>query len=197
VKNLTRCRPAVAGWLRAWGTALVVGGALATVTGVTGFISYTHICVLTLQLHQSWKTAHLMPLAVDGQIVIGGAVLASITGRARWWGLLGVVPGLGESLFANWESGISHGYLPAVWAMVAAQSFAVSSCLFERWLKRVTAGGQAGKAGELSTEAALEALLASGSQRAVAAVLGIERSVVQRWARQLAAPGEEVAEEAA
>lgn len=178
-------------WLRAWVGPLVVGGALATVTVVTGFISYTHICALTLQLHQSWKTAHLMPLSVDGQIVIGGAVLASINGRGRWWGLVGVVPGLGESMFANWESGIAHGLLPAAWAMVAAQSFAVSSFLFERWIKRVTAGGQDGKPGEVTTERALRLLVTSGSQRAVASVLGVERTVVQRWARQLAEAGEE------
>lgn len=187
-------------WLRAWGAALVVGGALATVTAVTGFISYTHICALTLELHQSWKTAHLMPLAVDGQIVIGGAVLAA-DHRGRWWGLVGVLPGLGESLFANWESGIAHGHVAAAAAMVAAQAFAVSSFLFERWLKsRVSAGGQGGETGEtgeLTTEQALEALLASGSQRAVAAVLGVERPVVQRWARQLAESGTDEAADAA
>jgi hypothetical protein len=180
-----------------WGGPLVVGAALATVAAVTGFISYTHICALTLQLHQSQQTAHLMPLAVDGQIIIGGAVLASFDDRRRWWGLLGVVPGLAESLFANWESGIAHGHLSAAWAMVAAQSFAVSSFLFERWAKRVTAGGQGGKAGEVTTEAALQLLLSSGSQRALAAVLGVERTHVQRWARQLAEGGQDVAEDAA
>ena len=189
MKHLTQVRSAVA----RYGAVLVVGGALATVTAVTGFISYTHICALTLALHQSWKTAHLMPLAVDGQIVIGGAVLATDR-RGRWWGLVGVVPGLGESLFANWESGIVHGHTSAIWATVAAQAFAVSSFLFERWLKaRVSAAGQGGETGELTTERALEVLLASGSQRAVAAVLGVERTHVQRWARQLAEAGEESA----
>jgi hypothetical protein len=181
------------GWLREWGSSLVVGGALATVAAVTGFISYTHICALTLALHQSWKTAHLMPLAVDGQIIIGGAVLATL-GRGRWWGLLGVAPGLAESLFANWESGIQHGHLAAVWATVAAQSFACSSLLFEKWLRnRVSALGQGG---EVSAEDALRLLLASGSERAVAELLDVERSQVQRWKRQLtkvAAAGEDAA----
>lgn len=123
------------GWLREWGPALVVGATLATVATVAGFISYTHICALTLVLHQSWKTAHLTPLAVDGQIVIGSAVLATVAGIQKYWGLLGVVPGLAESLFANWESGIAHGHTAAIWATVAAQAFAVSSFLFERWVK--------------------------------------------------------------
>ncbi len=165
-----------------WCAPLVVGGALAIVAAVTGFISYTHICALTLALHQSQQTAHLMPLAVDGQIVIGGAVLATL-GRGRWWGLLGVVPGLAESLFANWESGIPHGHLAAVWATVAAQSFACSSLLFEKWLRnRVSALGQGG---EVTPEDALRTLLASGSERAVAELVGIERSHVQRLKRQL------------
>jgi len=188
----------IANWVRTWAPAVVVGGALAAVATVTGFISYTHICALTLELHQSWKTAHLMPLSVDGQIIIGGAVLASFDDKRRWWGLLGVVPGLAESLFANWESGIAHGRLDAAWAMVAAQSFAVSSFLFERWVKgRIGARGRAGEAGEVTTEAALRLLLASGSQRAVAAVLGVERTDVQRWARQLADVGAEEAANAA
>jgi hypothetical protein len=136
-------------WLRAWGPALVVGAALATVTAVTGFISYTHICALTLQLHQSWKTAHLTPLAVDGQIVIGSVVLATGHPGQRRWGWLGVGPGLAESLFANWESGIIHGHLAAIWATVAAQSFAVATFLFERWLKsQVGRGGQDGRSGQ-------------------------------------------------
>ncbi len=177
----SQTRAGIAVGLRTWGPAVVVGAALAAVAAVTGFISYTHICALTLDLHQSWKTAHLMPVSVDGQIIIGGAVLASFDDRRRWWGLLGVVPGLAESLFANFESGIAHGRLDAAWAMVAAQSFAVSSFLFERWLKgRISAGGQAAEAGEVTTEGALRLLLSSGSQRAVAAVLGVERVDVQR-----------------
>lgn len=181
-------------WLRAWGGSLVVGGALATVAAVAGFISYTHICALTLQLDQSWKTAHLTPFAVDGQIIIGGAVLATVTGWPKHYGWLGVVPGLAESLFANWESGIVHGIIPAIWATVAAQAFASSSFLFERWLKsRITARGHAAKAGKLTTEQALAALLASGSERAVAAVMEVERGQVLKWKRWLAAAAEETA----
>ena len=178
-------------WLRAQGGPLVIGAALATVAVVAGFVSYTHICALTLALHQSWKTAHLMALAVDGQIVIGGVMLAT-AGRQKWWGLAGVVPGLAESLFANWESGIAHGHLAAIWATVAAQSFAVSSFLFERWLKaRVAARGQGDGTRPATTEEALGALLSTGSRRAVAAVLGVEAGQVQRWERFVAAASTE------
>lgn len=188
--NPTDIRAAVS----AHGPAFVIGAALAVVTFTTGFISYTHICALTLQLHQSWKTAHVMPLAVDGQIVIGGIVLATTRGNQKLYGWLGVVPGLAESLYANWESGIVHGRSDAVWATVAAQSFAVSSFLFERWLKsRVSARGQGG---EVSADEALKLLLSAGSERELAAMLGVERSHVQRWKRQLTtlvSPGEDAA----
>lgn len=121
--------------LRVWFADAVVGFALATVAFCTGFISYTHICALTLNEDQSWKTAHLMPLAIDGQIVIGSAYFMAHDDKRRWWGLIGIVPGVLESLFANWESGIVHGLWAAGWATVPAQAFACSTFLFERWLK--------------------------------------------------------------
>lgn len=134
--DLRARRAGVVNWPRALSpAALTAGVALLTVTIVTGFVSYTHICALTLVLHQSWKTAHLMPFAVDGQIVVGSVVFLVARGRTAWWGWLGIVPGLAESLFANWESGIAHGFLAAAWATVAAQAFAGSSFMFERWLK--------------------------------------------------------------
>ena len=188
----------VPGWLREWVGPLIIGGTLATVATVAGFISYTHICALTLALHQSWKTAHLTPLAVDGQIVIGSAVLATVSGGQKHYGWLGVIPGLAESLFANWESGIAHGHTAAIWATVAAQAFAVSSLLFERWLKwwltaRIAARGQGDDDRPAKTEDALRALLSTGSRRAVAAVLGIEPGQVQRWERHVAAAAAEAA----
>src|ERR1700733_9145228 len=121
---------------RARFSEFTVGLALATVAFASGFISYTHICALTLAQGGNWKTAHLMPLAVDGQIVIGGRYF--MDGRNRWQKagglLLGVLPGIGESLFANWQSGIVHGLMAAGWATVPAQAFACSAFLFERWL---------------------------------------------------------------
>jgi hypothetical protein len=121
--------------LAAGGPALVIGAAFAIVVGGTGFVSYTHISALMLQVHQSWKTAHIMPLVIDGQIVIGSVFFLVATGKQRFLGLIGIVPGVLESLYANWESGIVYGYRDASIAAVAAQVFACSSFLFERWLK--------------------------------------------------------------
>jgi hypothetical protein len=125
------------GGLRARFSSLTVGSALATVVFSSGFISYTHISALTLAEHGSWKTAHLQPLCIDGQIVIGSAYF--MDGRNRWQkagGLLfGVLPGIAESLYANWQSGVGHGDSAALWATVPAQAFACSAFLFERWLQ--------------------------------------------------------------
>lgn len=181
-------------WLSSHAADTAVGVALAVVVGSTGFISYTHICALTLAVGQSWKTAHLMPFAIDGQILIGSFAVARLSGRPRWWGLAGILPGLAESLYANWESGITHGRTAAIWAAVAAQSFAVSSALFELWMhRRKAARGHAGNAGRLTTEQALAVLVGSGSRRAVAAVCGIEAGQVQKWERFLAAAAAESA----
>ena len=131
---------AVMGWLRARSPQLAAGLALATVASVAGVVSYTHIDALTLALGGSQRVSHLMPFAVDGQIAMGSVVLLAARGRRAWWGWLGIGPGLAESLFANWESGIAHGLLAAAWYTVPAQAFAVASFLFERWLKSQVTG---------------------------------------------------------
>ena len=221
----TRGAGIVTAWLRTLSPAsLTAGLALAAVTAVTGFISYTHICALTLVLHQSWQTAHLMPFAVDGQIVVGSVVLLVAQGRTAWWGWLGIAPGLAESLYANWESGIVHGRQSAAWAVVAAQAFAFSSFIFERWLKsqarRVTTAWPATAAEPqaeavsapavdavpeaprpLTPDLALQALLDSASPQMLALLLGVSRNKVRAWQdRQEAAgapedePGDPVAE---
>jgi hypothetical protein len=136
----------------------VVGATLATVAVVTGFISYTHISALTEHVaHQSWKTAHLMPFAVDGQIVIGSVYFMENAGlRRRWLGLIGIVPGVLESLYANWMSASTFGWHDAAWATVPAQAFACSTVLFERWL-HARKSAKAASAEEESQLAAIRA----------------------------------------
>ena len=68
-----------------------------------------------------------------------GVVLASDDQPYLGW--LGVVPGVGASLFANVESGITYGWLAAVWAGVPAAAFALAMFMLERWLTTQTAAG--------------------------------------------------------
>lgn len=211
-------------WLRARPSRVLAGVALATVAIVTGVVSYTHISALTLVLHGSQMVAHLMPFGVDGQIVMGSVVLLTGRGRTAWWGWLGIVPGLAESLFANWESGIANGLLAAAWATVPAQAFAGSTFMFERWVKSlVSATAQAGPAGPRgilaeggaresgpgadeaagpvvppTPELALLAFLESGPQREVGAMIGVSKSTVGRWIDRLKGgevPGPELAQD--
>jgi hypothetical protein len=194
----------VPGWLRDHAAALVIAAAFAAVVGTTGFVSYTHICALFLEAHQSWKTAHLTPIYIDGQIVIGSVFYMVVRHRGRWWGMLGLVPGLLESLYANWESGIVHGRVDAALATVAAQAFAVSSFLFERWLNTqvtwgtsprpaITASPQTEDVSatpggilpevprQLTPDVALQALLDSESDQMIALLMGVSRNKVRAW----------------
>jgi uncharacterized protein DUF2637 len=125
----------VTSWLRARWPKVTSGLALAAVAGVAGVISYTHIYRLTLVLHQPVMVARLMPIAVDGLVVVGSVVLLQAIAGQRWLGWVGVGPGVAISLFANVESGIRYGPLAAAWAGIPAVAFALSTFMFERWLK--------------------------------------------------------------
>jgi hypothetical protein len=121
-------------WLRTWWPKVISGLALAVVAGTAGVISYTHIYRLTLALHQPVMVARLMPVAVDGLVVVGSVVLLQSAPGQRWLGWVGVGPGVAISLFANVESGIGYGPLAAAWAGIPAVAFALSTFMFERWV---------------------------------------------------------------
>jgi hypothetical protein len=169
--------------VRGRSSSLTVGSAMAAVAFASGFISFTHICALTLAEGQSWKTAHLMPLCIDGQIVIGSAYfMGGKNWRQKAGGLLlGVLPGITESLIANWESGIHHGLWAAGWATVPAQAFAFSTFLFERWLDARKADRKTAKSAEglladaLAEIAGLHEAVAAAGALADAALAAIPR----------------------
>lgn len=104
---------------------------VALVALVAGTVSYSHIVGLGLRTGQSTIDAHLLPLAVDGLIVAGSVILAA--GSALGW--LGLVLGVGATLFANLESGLPHGELAAIVATWPAIAFTVASFMLERWLR--------------------------------------------------------------
>ena len=204
----------VLAWLAVWGPALAIGGAFATVVGTTGFVSYTHISALMLQAQQSWKTAHLTAVFVDGQIVIGSVFFMVVVGKQRFYGLIGIVPGVLESLYANWESGITHGWRDALIAAVAAQVFACSSFLFERWLKSqggrhvahvriVTFGCGHGVAEDRDGRIRdlwshiKDCLGGDPSYRGVGAMLGIHNEIVRQVVTAMAEGGGGISEPAA
>lgn len=132
-------------WLSSWWSRLIAGLALAAVAGATGVISYRHIYELSIVLYQPPIVARLMPVGVDGLIVVGSVVLLQATPDRPYLGWFGVAPGIAVSVFANIESGIAHGWLAAAWAGVPAAGFALATFLLERWLKsQVGRGGSDG-----------------------------------------------------
>jgi hypothetical protein len=146
-------------WSRVNWSKSVSGLALGAVAGVAGAVSYSHIYALTLRLHQSVLTAHLMPIGIDGLIVAGSVVLLQ---SVAWLGWVAVGPGVAISLFANVESGIRYGILPAVWAGVPAVSFFLATFVLERWLSAQTPGRARDRAQDPSpTETQLAPVAAS------------------------------------
>lgn len=131
-------------WLRSQWSRLTAGIALTAVAAATGVISYRHIYELSIVLYQPSMVARLMPVGIDGLIVIGSVVLLQATPDHPYLGWFGVAPGIGVSVFANIESGIAHGWLAAIWAGVPAAGFALATFLLERWLKSQVAGVVAG-----------------------------------------------------
>jgi hypothetical protein len=139
-------------WLLAHWSRVVAGLAFAVVAGVTGVVSYTHIEELTLALHQHLMVARLMPLGIDGLIVVGSVALLQASQDEPYLGWLCVGPGAAASLFANVESGLRYGWLAAIWAGTASIGFFLATFTLERWAKgQVGRRGQDGSAGQPDT----------------------------------------------
>lgn len=198
-------------WLRRSLPVIVAASAFAVVAGVTGRVSYLHIEALSLALHQSPDIARIMPFGVDGLIVVGSVALLQAPAGQEWLGWVCVGPGTAASLFANVESGLRYGPVSAGWAGMATVGFFVATFVFERWLKGqaraavravpavppqpvpAAAPGAAGPdgsaapgpAGPLTKEAALLALIGSGTQREIAAMIGVSKTTVGRWKDRL------------
>jgi Protein of unknown function (DUF2637) len=189
VKTILSALGVITAAIRRGFSAMVVGAALATVVFVSGFISYTHICALTLASRQSWKTAHLYPFAVDAPIVAGSVYFMENSGkRRRWLGLIGIVPGVAESLYANWQSAAGFGLHDQLWATVPAQAFACSTVLFERWLhNRRAAAGERRSAEELLAAALADA---EGLREALASAHALADAALAVLPRQVPAPRE-------
>ena len=100
-----------------------------------GIVSYSHIYRLALATGQTGTAARLMPLSVDCLIIAGSVILFQAGPSQQWLGWLGVAPGVAATLFANVESGISHGWLAATVNGWPALAFCLASFMLERWLR--------------------------------------------------------------
>jgi Protein of unknown function (DUF2637) len=179
VTGMTGHLVAAGTWFRLHVARLTAGLAILTVAVVTGRVSYWHIYDLSIALHQPAKVARLMPFGVDGLMVIGSVAVLSGTR----WGWLGIGPGAAISLFANVESGLAYGKLPAAWAGVASVTFALSTFIFERWLKAQATVPEVGDTAPVESPVRLPAPVAEPVQTPVPAPTPLV-SPVPRVARE-------------
>jgi hypothetical protein len=102
----------------------------ATVGAVAAVVSYGHIVNLFLSWHAPSLDARLMPVAIDGLIIIGAG--AARSGQVRLgWSAIG--PGLAASLYANVMNGLPHGYGPAMGSGWATVALFLATNVMERW----------------------------------------------------------------
>jgi hypothetical protein len=102
----------------------------ATVGAVAAVVSYGHIVNLFLSWHAPLLDARLMPVAIDGLIIIGAG--AARSGQV-WLGWSAIGPGLAASLYANVMNGLPHGYGPAMGSGWATVALFLATNVMERW----------------------------------------------------------------
>ena len=120
-----RLASALSGFRRNWWRLV-----FAAVAAVAAVVSYGHIVDLFLSWHAPPLDAHLMPIAIDGLIIIGAG--AARSGQVRLgWSAIG--PGLAASLYANVMNGLPHGYGPAMGSGWATVALFLATNVMERW----------------------------------------------------------------
>jgi hypothetical protein len=102
----------------------------ASVGAVAAVVSYGHIVNLFLSWHAPPLDARLMPVAIDGLIIIGAG--AAKGGQKRLgWSAIG--PGLAASLYANVMNGLPHGRDAAMGSGWATVALFLATNVMERW----------------------------------------------------------------
>ena len=102
----------------------------AAVAAVAAVVSYGHIVSLFLSWHATSLDAHLMPVAIDGLIIIGAG--AARGGQKRLgWSAIG--PGLAASLYANVMNGLPYGRGAAMGSGWATVALFLATNVMERW----------------------------------------------------------------
>ena len=102
----------------------------AAVGAVAAIVSYGHIVNLFLTWHAPLYDARLMPIAIDGLIIIGAG--AAKGGQKRLgWSAIG--PGLAASLYANVMNGLPYGWGAAMGSGWATVALFLATNVMERW----------------------------------------------------------------
>jgi len=163
-------------------------------------ISYNDGLFLTHLAGIGGRLAYLYPLLPDGLIVISWTSMyeAGLTGVPRpAWATAGIALGACLTVSMNVAAGIMHNGLAALVDGVVPVVFFVALEILVGLLRRrrgtpgtAPAAGQA-ETGETAepptTDEALRVLLATTTRRGLAEALGVPKSRVETWARQVSA----------
>jgi hypothetical protein len=102
----------------------------ASVGAVAAVVSYGHIVNLFLTWHAPLYDARLMPIAIDGLIIIGAG---AAKGGQKLLGWSAIGPGLAASLYANVMNGLPYGYGAAMGSGWATVALFLATNVMERW----------------------------------------------------------------
>jgi hypothetical protein len=184
-----------------WWTAVI---ALAALTAISATISYLHAYAVLQAAHNTGLVAVLGPVVPD--LVIAVCSMAYLEARAsdaEWpkAAIAALVAFIGVTVALNWIAGLQHGRGSALIAVLFPISYLVGLHILAGMIKRGRTAAFPGPAGggpattshpqPLSTEAALRALVDSGSQRQLAELLGVPRSRIQAWTGRLVTVAED------
>ena len=180
---------------------LTAAVAVLAVAAVAGWVSYRHAVAVVSAHGEPGIVGRWYPVTIDGLIIAASMVLLDAASHEEdaaplaWW-LLGA--GIGATLAVNVLAGLPSGWFAAIVAGWPAAAFV--GC-YELLMMLVRANARRGvspgtPAGDLNqdepgepptTEAVLLDLVNRGTRQAVADLLGVPKTRVQRWAKELPA----------
>ena len=185
---------------------LLAGFTAAVLSAITGVISYDHGLDVVRWVGTTGTVAYLVPLVPDLMIVTSSLTLieASAAKAPRPpMAMVALVAGIAWTVAVNVAAGWRNGPGGAAIAAGVPLAFVLT---FESllWLFRRGRGGasatpapatpsQDRAAGPPTPETALRALLETGTQRGLGEFLGVPKSRIEAWGRQVAVAPETAA----
>ena len=183
--------PRVAGWA----STLTMAGFTAIAAG----ISYNDGLFLIRYAGALGRIAYLYPLLPDGLILISSVRLYRAAPQRPGWAMTGVILGIALTLAMNIGAGILHNWLYALADACVPVVFFVALEILRGSVKRGRDGAATLAVPAVTTEPepdtepgepltpdeALLVLLGTGSRQAVADLLGVPKSRVNRWHARL------------
>lgn len=181
--------PAVPGRTR-WLAAGVI--LAAAVSAITGIVSYKHGLDVARQTTNTGLVAYLIPLVPDLMIAMSSVTLvaaSSMRVHRPPTAMVALAAGIGWTVAQNvaggWHGGAGGRLIAAGIPLALVMTFESLLWLL-RNARKAAAGGQPEPDAPLTAKAALQALVDSDSERQLEQLLGVPRSRVQAWKRQLA-----------